>query len=527
MALSEELEILLQDDSTNSRFYIELSSVVRELHQDWGRSPEQIRNEILNSEVDHSLINFVIGLSRWVEHREYEQGAKLALEELREAIDLAIKEEWDDLFHTLIVQRIELLSELNHDTEVKAEVNLGLCFLVEKQESIPIGHVYDILDVITDNLHHLSGGPTIEILIEYLEGHAEKAAEGNDYRDHRKLWRLNLKIRESECLETETAEEAIVDSYNKEIALLKSDEEHSIRATIAKEAIIECGPWVNEEQRVEWEREFIEGNKLSIEQMAEIVHEPSEEEIEDLDDAVESLVEGFQEQKERRHAIFAIKWLLNHSLFLPDPKTAREISEGGIRQIFQQRTVSQAGESYSQEEGSVDLPPNYSLMVQFTQNIRQEVYHRLQNRGLIRQGDFFILFNPRDVLDADTHAYLTDFIIHLFDHNHSAAIHIGMTQLEAVIRTLAADNGKSILSRDEETGELERRSLSSILYQLEGELDEGWMTYLRYRYTDLSGQNVRNKIAHGYFPYSNAKWSMSITLLFDILQNFLEFEEAY
>jgi hypothetical protein len=166
-------------------------------------------------------------------------------------------------------------------------------------------------------------------------------------------------------------------------------------------------------------------------------------------------------------------------------------------------------------------------MVQFVQNIRQTVYYRLQNRGLIKQGDLFVLINRREVLSADTHAYLTDFVIHLFEHDHSAAIHIGMSQLEAVIRTLAAENGKSILSRDEETGELGRRSMGSLLYQIEGEIDESWIAYLRYRYVDLGGQNIRNKIAHGYLPYRHAAWGMSVTLLFDILQNFLEFEEAY
>lgn len=462
-----------------------------------------------------------------MENCDYHGGAEPALEDLREALDLVIEEEWYDLFPILIVQRIELLSDLNHRNELEAEVNLGLCFLIEEEGSIAIGPVFDILTAITDNLNSISGTPTVEVLIGYLRDHAEKAITAGDYRNHRKLWRRNLEVREGEDLERESAIDAIIKSYNDEIMSLKSSEEHSIRATVAKEAIIECDEWVDQVQRVEWEREFIDGNKMSIEQMAEIMHEPSEEEIEELDDELEGFIERFREQKEERHAIFAIKWLLNQSIFVPDVEEARKISEGSIMDHFQQRTISQAGESYSQDEGAGDLPQSYRVMVQFTQNLRQTVYYRLQNRGLLKEGDLFILFNRRDVLSADTHAYLTDFIIHLFEHNHSAAIHLGMTQLEAVIRALAADNGKSVLSRDEETGELRRRSLGSLLYQIEGEVNESWVTYLQYRYGDLSGQNVRNKIAHGYLPYSYAKWGMSIILLFDILQNFLEFEEAY
>jgi hypothetical protein len=261
--------------------------------------------------------------------------------------------------------------------------------------------------------------------------------------------------------------------------------------------------------------------------MAEFVHEPSEEEIEELDQELESFIETFREQRKRKHAIFALKWLLNHNMFVPDVERAQMISEGGIMDIVQRRTVTEAGESYSQEDGATELPPSYGAMVQFVQNIRQTVYYRLQNRGLINQGDIFVLINRREELSADTHAYLTDFVIHLFEDNHSAATHLGMTQLEAVIRELAAEYGKSILSRDEETGELGRRSLGSLLYQVEGEIRESWTVYLRYRYVDLGGQNIRNKVAHGYLPYRHAAWGMSVILLFDILQNFLEFERAY
>lgn len=527
MRLAEELQSLLENGPENSRFDIELSSSIRELNNDWGRSPKQLREEILEYGFEHPLIDFLVGLSRWIENDDYPDGAKPALEDLRDAIDLAISEGWDSLLPTLIVERIALLSDLNHTEELTAEMYLGLYSLKEKEKSIPVGLVFDILNEIEPNLEAISGTGAVDLLTPYLEAHAERAGESGDYRTCRKLWRMNLRVRDEEGLDKGIPKNAIIESYDDEIIELKSANKNSLRANCAKEAIVECDEWIGEEQRVTWEREFIDGNKKSIEQMAEFVHEPSEEEIEELDQELENFIEGFREQKERRHAIFAIKWLLNHDMFVPDVEQARMISEGGIMDLIQRRTVTQAGESYSQEQGTTELPQSYGAMVQFVQSIRQTVYYRLQNRGLINQGDLFVLINRREVLSADTHAYLTDFVIHLFEHNHSAAIHLGMSQLEAVIRALAAENGKSILSRDEETGELGRRSMGSLLYQVEGEIDESWIAYLRYRYVDLGGQNIRNKIAHGYLPYRHAAWGMSVTLLFDILQNFLEFEDAH
>ena len=527
MRLAEELQSLLENGPENSRFDIELSSSIRELNNDWGRSPKQLREEILEFGFEHPLIDFFVGLSRWIENDDYPDGAKPALENLRDAIDLVISEEWDGLLPTLIVERMALLGDLNHTEELMAEMYLGLYFLEEKEKSIPIGHVFDILHEIEQNIEAISGTAAFDLLTQYLEEHAEKAGEAGDYRTCRKLWRMDLRVRGGDDLDKEISKNAIVKSYNNEIIELKSANKSSLRANCAKEAIVECNEWIGEEQRVTWEREFIDGNKKSIEQMSEFGHEPSEEEIEELDQVIENFIEGFREQKERRHAIFAIKWLLNHDMFVPDIERARMISEGGIMDFIQGRTVTEAGESYSQEEGTTEFPQSYRAMVQFVQKIRQTVYYRLQNRRLINQGDLFVLFNRREVLSADTRAYLTDFVIHLFEHNHSAAIHLGMSQLEAIIRTLAAENDKSILSRDEETGELGRRPMGSLLYQVEGEIDESWIAYLRYRYVDLGGQNIRNKIAHGYLPYRHAAWGMSIILLFDILQNFLEFEEAY
>jgi len=334
MALAEELESLLEAGPQNSRFDIELSTCLRELHQEWGRSPEQIQTEIRDSELEHPLINFLAALSRWIEDRDYPDGAEPALENLRAAIDLTIEEDWDSLFPILIVQRIELLNDLNHMSELEAEVKLGLCFLREKEESIPIGPVFDILDIITDNFDSISGTPSVETLTNYLKDHAEKSITAGDYRNYRKLWRRNLKVRKTEDLDPGPAIDAIVKSYDDEIESLKSDDEHSLRATVAKEAIIECDQWVEEAQRVEWEQEFINGNKMSIDQMAEITHEPSEKELEELDDELEGFIDGFREQKEEKHTIFAIKWLLNQKIFVPDVERARDVSEGSITDIF-------------------------------------------------------------------------------------------------------------------------------------------------------------------------------------------------
>lgn len=528
MRLGNELESLLELGPTESRFSTVFNGILRELRGDWGRSPSEIREEIHEMERDHPLLNFVVGLSRWEENGDYEGGAELAIESLVESVELVLDEDWERIAPTVIEERIRLLGQLNHTKKLQAATNEAVDFLIDMEDTIPIGPVLDILDVIIENLNSIQESDTIETIVQYLESQADRAIRANGYNDYRHLWRRNLQIRrDTDDLEVQPAQEAIIDSYNKQIEFHKDRDQHSHRATFAHEAIIECIEWIDDSQRVEWEQEYLDGNRESIEQMAEIVHEPSEEDLSELNEAIEGIIDGFQERKSEFHAVDAILWLINHDIFRPSIETAREISAGSITNIIQTRTLTQEGESYSQDEASGDRPQSYGGMVQMTQNIRQSVYYRLQNRELINEGDFFLLFNGRDELSSDNLAYLTDFIIHLFDHNPTAATHIGMAQLEAVLRKLMAQNDKSTLQLDSETGELKRRSLSGLLYQIEDDIDEDWMAYMKYWYADLSGQNVRNKIAHGHLPYRNSQWGMSIMILFDILHTFYEFDVAY
>ena len=212
MRLVEELHSILESGEENSRFDIELSSSIRELKNDWGRSPTQLREEIQECDFEHPLIEFLVGLSRWIEDDDYSSGAKLALKNLRDAIDVAISEEWDGLLPTLIVERIALLSDLNHTDDLKAEIHLGILLLYETEDLLPVGHVFGILNEIEQNIKTISGTTAIDQLTQYIERQAEKAGEAGDYRTCRKLWRMDLRGQDGNNLDDEKSKNAIISS---------------------------------------------------------------------------------------------------------------------------------------------------------------------------------------------------------------------------------------------------------------------------------------------------------------------------
>ncbi|WP_394327132.1 DUF4209 domain-containing protein [Halopenitus persicus] len=53
---------------------------------------------------------------------------------------------------------------------------------------------------------------------------------------------------------------------------------------------------------------------------------------------------------------------------------------------------------------------------------------------------------------------------------------------------------------------------------IEEDIDLNFGKYLQYRYTNTSGHNLRNKVAHGQLKYSEANFTQVSTIIFDILR---------
>lgn len=109
MSIEDDLDDLLELGPAGSRFGTELNSILREIRSDWGRSTEEIRSNVTDIDHDHSVVNFIVPLIRWVEEEEYEDGAQLAIQELRSAVDTSLEEDWDGITPLLISERMALL----------------------------------------------------------------------------------------------------------------------------------------------------------------------------------------------------------------------------------------------------------------------------------------------------------------------------------------------------------------------------------------------------------------------------------
>ena len=139
------------------------------------------------------------------------------------------------------------------------------------------------------------------------------------------------------------------------------------------------------------------------------------------------------------------------------------------------------------------------------------------NQGLIKEHHFFRLLESIDGATVDDKAFLTDFIIAFFEDRHAEAVHLGMSRLEGVIKHQLEASGTAITASVR--GEDLPKTFAGLMNRLEGLLDEDYITFLRFRYHDATGEALRNRTAHGEIQYKEAHYDFSASLLVEIFRS--------
>jgi hypothetical protein len=143
--------------------------------------------------------------------------------------------------------------------------------------------------------------------------------------------------------------------------------------------------------------------------------------------------------------------------------------------------------------------------------------YKLINQRLIKEHHFFTLLESIDGATVDDKAFLTDFIIAFFEDRHAEAIHLGMPRLEGVIKHQLEASGTAITASIR--GEDLPKTFGGLMNRLDGLLDEDYVTFLRFRYHDATGEALRNRTAHGELRYKEAHYDFSASLLVEIFRS--------
>lgn len=140
----------------------------------------------------------------------------------------------------------------------------------------------------------------------------------------------------------------------------------------------------------------------------------------------------------------------------------------------------------------------------------------LVDSGDIDEGNFIHLLLATDRLSPDDQLFLTDLISAVFGERYVEAIHLGMSRMESVTAKLLWETGQSVTSVD--GTDIQQAGLGGLLRTVEDEYSTEVGYYLRVKYAEKSGENLRNRTNHGQLRYVECSFSTAILLLFDIFQ---------
>ncbi len=107
---------------------------------------------------------------------------------------------------------------------------------------------------------------------------------------------------------------------------------------------------------------------------------------------------------------------------------------------------------------------------------------------------------------------------HHFDKQYVASISILTTQLEAIIRNLLEFYNENFLKEKEE--KIMYKEFGGLLNmdEIKNLIGQNMVSYLKLKYTEINGENLRNKISHGYLKFIEYNYKNSIMLIITILK---------
>ena len=503
---------------SESHIQLEIERIKRRVRdaEDAQAAAEELLEELENIEIGHPIIPALEGLVRWEADHDYHDGAVPALDAYRDAVNEAVDDGWPNVAVHAAQQAAMIAADLSDDDELEYWIPRIVDLLDQYWEKLTPNTRGNLLDVFP-RFEHFTDEETLDEYGAVLESATETVREREDYRVERRILNALLKIRRSRDRDISPQQEALIRSYNDE-AEVAADRGQMYRAVVFQRALDNCAEFADEEQLTDWKQDLRAANRAVIrDEMAEIEHEPDEDEIEELKEYIDEIVDQTREIAQNESGGAALIFLLSRKDFLPQLEGLRNTGEEfSLMELVSHRHMTRDGDAIPDLEDR-SRPHNYSIFVQFRDNVLASILFRVLEENFITEGDLYLYLWTVKELTVHDIAYLTDFIIAVFDDRYADALHIGIPRLEGAIASILKARGYETASLQD--GYTTPVPLPGLLNLLQGNINEDLVEYLRFRYSDISGQCIRNQVAHGRAEYKLAAPQMITILLYDIFRS--------
>ena len=481
----------------------------REETPEWEPDYDNLFEELDELSEEYKIAEALYHLGLWEVQNGFENGARKAQSKFREAAEEAIEKEWFNVAIYSYLLSAELDRELNWPDRLQTDTRLVVCIFRNNWSDLSRNTQMEVVSSIP---YLLSGvkKETTKIVSKKMDTIAERAHDNGYYELERHLIDKLLEIGE---VPKEELENRLITSYEGQIS--NEGRVRNQKAYLLQEGLTRCSSFLNFPQKNEWKAAVREATKRSIPEMGKYENKLSEEDAKELEKAIDNIVDRASQIAEKHSRIHAVYYLLSERTFLPNVESQRDSESVNRLELVQTRSITSEGYSIPEKEDT-ERSSGYKAKIQLRNQILTQVLSRAIERWIITPTDLLLYLDTIDSISEHDRAYLTDMIIAHFEGRYSESIHIGVARLEGAIATQMKEKG--IETSSIQDGYQKPLSLPRLLSILEEQgVSKDIIEYLRYWYCDLSGQQIRNKIAHGRSSYKLASWGISLIVLYDIL----------
>jgi hypothetical protein len=364
---------------------------------------------------------------------------------------------------------------------------------------------------------------SIESLLRLIRDRAEQLQEDMDYISEREFLWFEMKVREHLERDVSKVESRLVESFEDELEL-KSTAPSYYRADVLERAVSQCASFLSDEMENEWRLEI---RRLNREAKGEMTKQKIDF---DVGDRADEIMDAFKRAKGNSSSWEALGMLLFAPVGMPDYEKMLDIvTEDPAGEVLPKNILSLKGDSVGFEPGLLQegerTPSNYVQELFKTNQALALAIHKLMNRGQICESDFYLLLTTVSGVSIQDEAFLTDAIMNLFEGNYAEAVHLAIPRLEGVTANVYEEMGQAVTKNQ---GQIyEQRGLGGLFGLIEEDVSRNFGKYLQQHYTDTSGDNIRNLVAHGQIRYSATDEKLAITVIFDIYRTAGRISAAY
>lgn len=514
--ISDKLEQAKINPEKDYHLKMDIRRVLQVIESDRDHS-DLVERELDQLEPGHPIYRLVESFDTWEssDHGEFESGIQSALTAQDDLYEMALEEEWYRVASYSLLKSIEYREELG-GFEPADQFDDVLDFLTENFFGEPDAALGQLGTHVEKMLEHLDemDDDAIDSLLDIVVDRAEHLKKKKRYMTEREYLDYQITIKNHLGEDISALETRLIESYEDEFEQ-KCSANSMIKADILERGVAKCQTFLSDEKENEWRLQIRKLNKKATAEISPTKHEV------DVGDRVSKIVDRFKEFRAERSSWQALANLLYAGIGHGNYEEGLEkMGETPAANIFSKKVISPEGDPVGFEPGMAQngerAPAGYMADLKEANHTLAVALQRLMEENLLSESDFYMVLTLIPGVSIQDEAFLIDAIINFFEGKYAEAVHLAVPRLESVTANVYQEMGQAVTKNQGQV--YQQKGLGGLFGLIEEDICTNFGKYLKYRYTDTAGQNIRNRVAHGQIKYSATNFKLASTTLFDIFR---------